>query len=73
MRKNLKRFSKRMNSKEVGGAMIFGVGAPVVKAHGNSDDYAFSSAIKQVYNMVKSDLINKVIAALPKEEVTSNE
>ena len=73
MRKNLGRFSKRMNSKEVGGAMIFGVGAPVVKAHGNSDGYAFSSAIKQVYNMVKSDLINKVIAALPKEEVTSNE
>ena len=75
MKKNLARFSKRMNSKEVGGAMIFGIGAPVVKAHGNSDAYAYSSAIRQVYNMVKSDLINKVLSALPKnnEEVKQGE
>ena len=74
MRKNMKRFKKRMDSKEVGGAMIFGVGKPVVKAHGNSDDYTFSCAIRQVYNMVKSDLINKVVEKLPKvEEVESND
>lgn len=65
MRKNLKRFSKRMDTKEVGGAMILGIGKPVVKAHGNSDGYAFSSAIKQVRTMVKADLINKVLNHLP--------
>ncbi len=68
LKKPLGRFKKRMDTKEVGGAMIFGVGSPVVKAHGNSDGYAFSSAIRQVYNMVKADLINKVVAALPKKE-----
>lgn len=67
MRKNLKRFAKRMDTKEVGGAMILGIGKPVVKAHGNSDGYAFSSAIKQVRTMVKSDLINKVLESLPTE------
>lgn len=73
MRKNMKRFKKRMDSKEVGGAMIFGIGKPVVKAHGNSDGYAFSSAITQVYKMVKADLINKVLASLPAKEAAKNE
>lgn len=65
MRKNIKRFAKRMDSKEVGGAMIFGINKPVVKAHGNSDAYAFASAIKQVRQMVKSNIIEKVIPYLP--------
>jgi len=65
MRKNIKRFAKRMDSKEVGGAMIFGINKPVVKAHGNSDPYAFASAIKQVRQMVESNIIEKVIPYLP--------
>ena len=68
MRKNLKRFGKRMSTAEVGGAMILGIGKPVVKAHGNSDSKTYTSAIRQVREMVKCDLINKVIAALPKKE-----
>lgn len=73
MKKNLKRFAKRMDTKEVGGAMILGIGKPVVKAHGNSDGYAFGSAIKQVVQMVKADLINKVVESLPKSEEDNNE
>ena len=73
LKKNLKHFAKRMDSKEVGGAMIFGIGKPVVKAHGNSDAYAFSNAIKQVRQMVLTDLINKVCEALPKSEDGKNE
>ncbi len=68
MRKNIKRFAKRMDSKEVGGAMIFGINKPVVKAHGNSDAYAYASAIKQVRQMVKSNIIEKVIPYLPSIE-----
>lgn len=73
MKKNLKRFAKRMDTKEVGGAMIFGIGKPVVKAHGNSDGYAFRSAIKQVIIMVESNLISKVTEALPVKEAKVNE
>lgn len=74
MRKNLNRFAKRMDTKEVGGAMIFGIGKPVIKAHGNSDGYAFSSAIKQAINMIEKDIINKVVSALPSnEEAPKNE
>ena len=73
MRKALKNFQKSMDSSEVGGAMIFGIGRPVVKAHGNSNAYAISNAIKQVRTMVKSDLINKVIEALPEKKAEANE
>ena len=68
MRKNIKRFAKRMDTKEVGGAIIFGVSAPVVKAHGNSDPIAFSSAIRQARLMVQGNLIENVVSALPKDE-----
>ena len=68
LKKGLKHFAKRMDSKEVGGAMIFGINKPVVKAHGNSDAYAFASAIKQVRQMVKSNIIEKVIPYLPEIE-----
>ncbi len=68
LKKNFKRFKKRMDSSEVGGAMIFGIGKPVVKAHGNSKPYAYFNAIAQVKKMVETELIGKVINALPKKE-----
>lgn len=68
MRKNLKRFQKRMDSSEIGGAMIIGVPTPVVKAHGSSNAYAFMNAIRQARTMVETDLINKVVNSLPKKE-----
>lgn len=67
MRKNLKRFAKRMDSSEIGGAMVLGIGVPVIKAHGNSDGYAFYNAIRQARNMVDKDVIGHVLSALPKE------
>lgn len=68
LKKGLHHFAKRMDSKEVGGAMIFGINKPVVKAHGNSDAYAFTSAIKQLRQMIKSNIIEKVVPYLPEIE-----
>lgn len=67
MRKNMKRFKDRMSTKKAGGAMIFGLSRPVVKAHGNSDAETFSNAIRLVKEMVETDIINKVVEKLPKE------
>ncbi|MDY0210405.1 MAG: phosphate acyltransferase PlsX [Acholeplasma sp.] len=64
MRKNLKRFQKRMDASEIGGAMIFGINAPVIKAHGSSNAYAFSNAIKQARLFVKNQIVEKVTEAL---------
>lgn len=65
MRKNLKRFKKRMSTKEVGGAMLFGLSKIVVKAHGNSDPIAFFHAIRLAYDMAKANIIEKVVSKLP--------
>ncbi|MDE7161441.1 MAG: phosphate acyltransferase, partial [Anaeroplasmataceae bacterium] len=68
MRKNLKRFKRRMSSKEVGGAMLFGLSKIVVKAHGNSDPIAFFHAIRLSRELVQADIINKVVSKLPPVE-----
>lgn len=73
MKKNLKRFAKRLDSKEVGGAMILGVSAPVIKAHGSSDPFAFYNAIRQARQMVLNDVLGKVSKALESKEEKTQE
>lgn len=74
MKKNLKRFAKRLDASEIGGAMILGIGTPVIKAHGSSDAYAFSNAIRQARIMVQNKVTEKVISSFEnKEEGQSNE
>lgn len=54
----IKRFAKRMDYKEYGGALFLGVSKPVVKAHGSSDDYLFYSTIKQAENFARSKTVD---------------
>ena len=68
MRKNLARFKKRLDPKEIGGAMLIGVNAPVIKAHGSSDAYAFYNAIQQAEKMISNDVIEKVKKVLSAKE-----
>ena len=49
--------------------MLFGLSKIVVKAHGNSDPYAFFHAIRLARELVEADIINKVSAELPSPEV----
>lgn len=64
MKKNLKRFQKRMDASEIGGAMIFGIKAPVIKAHGSSNAHAFMNAIRQARQFVSNQVVEKVEVAL---------
>lgn len=64
MKKNLKRFSKRLDASEIGGAMIFGLNAPVIKAHGSSNSKAIFNAIRQARTFVKNDVINTSLQLL---------
>lgn len=66
LKKQLGDFKTRLDSSEIGGAMILGAKAPVVKAHGSSTPKAFKNAIRQAITMVKGDIINKVKENLPK-------
>ena len=51
---------EKMNYKQYGGAMFVGVNKVVVKAHGSSDEFAFYSALKVCYNLIKKDVVNKM-------------
>lgn len=60
VRKGIKEMSETMDYKSTGGAMLLGINGIVVKAHGNSDSYAFECAINVAYKLVKEDIVNKI-------------
>jgi glycerol-3-phosphate acyltransferase PlsX len=67
MKRNLKKIAKTFDVSDVGGAILLGVGAPVVKAHGSSSEIDFASAIKQARNVVDKDVVEKIKARLLSE------
>ncbi len=58
------KIKKQMDASEVGGAMLLGVAAPVIKAHGSSDSIALMNAIRQARESVAQDVITKMSEAL---------
>ncbi len=55
-----KRVKKQMDYHEVGGAPLLGVQGAVVKAHGSSNAYAFTSAIFQATKMVRGHVVRAI-------------
>ncbi len=60
----LRNFKKRLDYGEVGGAMLLGVNAPVIKAHGSSDSIAIKNAINQTKNILDNNVVNLIREAL---------
>lgn len=68
MKKAMKKFAKRFDASEIGGAMICGVNVPIVKAHGSSDPFAFMNAIRQARQLVEGRVVEKVISTYRSEK-----
>ena len=51
---------KKVDYKEVGGAVLLGIYKPVVKAHGSSDQRAFFGAIRQAVTFANSSIIEDI-------------
>ena len=68
MKKSLKNFKKSMDASEVGGALVIGLNHVLIKAHGNSNAFAFYNAIRQAKDMVESDVIGIVNKVLEKRD-----
>lgn len=49
-----------MDYKATGGAILLGVDGVVVKAHGNSDAYAFRHAVEVAYRMAESRIVEAI-------------
>lgn len=60
-----KRFKKRMDYTEYGGALLLGVNGGVVKAHGSSNAKAILSTLRQAAGFINGDVVNVI-----KEEVS---
>ncbi len=58
---------KRMDYKEIGGAVVLGISKPVIKAHGSSDEKAFFGAIRQAVNFVSTNVISQIAEEMAKE------
>ncbi|MBF0844010.1 phosphate acyltransferase, partial [Streptococcus danieliae] len=54
---------------EAGGAMLFGVKAPVVKAHGSSDAKSIYYTIKQVASILESQIVDQAKEVFQADQV----
>lgn len=59
-RKNLKNFKKAISAEEIGGALIYGLYRPVIKAQGASKAYGFYNGIRQAATIVRTEVFPKV-------------
>lgn len=57
---NLKRFKKRLDPAEIGGAMIYGLDGVLIKAQGASKANGFYNGIRQARDVVRKDVLGKV-------------
>ncbi|CDQ40151.1 MULTISPECIES: phosphate acyltransferase PlsX [Virgibacillus] len=60
MKNDLKALKGKLDYSEYGGAGLFGLAAPVVKAHGSSDQRAILNAIKQTCHMVNNHITDTI-------------
>ncbi len=72
-KKNLNKFKKSMDASEIGGAVIYGLYKPVIKAQGASRAYGFYNGIRQAAEICRKDVFGKVKAYIDSEKEISNE
>ncbi|NWQ43857.1 phosphate acyltransferase PlsX [Bacillus sp. EB106-08-02-XG196] len=58
---------------EYGGAGLFGIKAPVIKAHGSSNGQAIFSAIRQTREMVEKDVVGLIKKTIENEKTSNSE
>ncbi|MEG9296620.1 phosphate acyltransferase PlsX [Mangrovibacillus sp. Mu-81] len=64
VKSDLKDMKNMLDYSEYGGAGLFGLKAPVIKAHGSSNEVAFYNAMRQAREMVKNDVSNTIKEAV---------
>ncbi|MBG9656782.1 phosphate acyltransferase PlsX [Bacillus firmus] len=67
LKPDLYQLKSKMDYSEYGGAGLFGLKAPVIKAHGSSDATALFSAVRQTRNMVENNVADTIKEAVEKE------
>ncbi len=65
---DLRGLKKQMDYTEYGGAALFGLNSPVIKAHGSSNGTAVKNAIRQAHIMVKHHVSETIRETIKEEE-----
>lgn len=68
VKNDLKEIKNMMDYTEYGGAGLFGLNAPVIKAHGSSNANAIFNAIRQAVTMIEHDVTAKMKEVIHKGE-----
>ncbi|MFG6148950.1 phosphate acyltransferase PlsX [Halobacillus sp. B23F22_1] len=68
VKNDLKQLKNQLDYSEYGGAGLFGLSAPVIKAHGSSNGRAIYNAIKQASHMVEQDVTSTIETTLKEVE-----
>lgn len=61
IKNDVKGIAKKLDPNEVGGTALMGISAPVIKAHGSSNDKAIFAAIRQAKSFAESNMINDIV------------
>lgn len=64
----LRMLKKKLSTSEYGGAVLLGINAPVIKAHGNSKAEGFRSAIRVAAEFAKSGAIAQIESVMGKKK-----
>lgn len=68
LKPSLKKMKQSLDYSDAGGAVLFGLNAPVVKAHGSSDAKAIFSTIRQIRTILESDVVAASVAQFSQQE-----
>ncbi|WRP08412.1 phosphate acyltransferase PlsX [Rossellomorea aquimaris] len=68
VKNDLKQLKNMLDYTEYGGAGLFGLKAPVIKAHGSSNEVALYNAMRQAREMVKHNVSNTIKDAIKGSE-----
>lgn len=74
LKDSLRSLKNEMDYSKYGGAVLFGLKAPVVKTHGATGPEAVAYTIKQIHTMLETDVVGRLVAQFesqPAEETQS--
>lgn len=67
MKPYLKKFKKRMDYSEYGGALLLGIKKPMVKCHGSANAKIVRITLKQAENFAKNNVVEEIESIISKE------
>jgi phosphate acyltransferase len=73
LKPEFKTLKNTLDYSEYGGAGLFGLKAPVIKAHGSSNGQAVFSAIRQTREMVEKDVVGLIKKTIEDEKISKLE